>query len=223
MLKLEDKLLAVVNRAGGYELLIRSPQAAVSDYIDAMDAFIGQNRYRRTRTEADCCEGCGICCHERVPLTSVDLRILKDQVGADLEWRDFFQRFALVRAFPEGVDIVLARDGDDTCIFLDSGSGLCRVYPYRPLVCRTYICTPASPAARSFRSSVINGGEDAAVLLWHVRTQEKGLVIHECEDFDPRLFAAPPESAWNRGKRYEDILLREVISHRLWKCLEGRS
>jgi Fe-S-cluster containining protein len=204
-------------------VLIGSSQAAAADYIDAMDVFIGQNAYRRTRAVTDRCEGCGICCHERVPLTSVDLWTLKRQVGADLNWRHFFQRFTLVRVFAGAVDIMLARDGDDVCVFLDPGSGLCRVYPYRPLACRTYICAQASPGAWLFRNCVINEGENAAVFLWYAQTKEKGLVIHECEDFDGYSLNMPRKRAWHKHRYYKDILLKEVVSRGLWRRLEGTS
>ncbi|MDR1206140.1 MAG: YkgJ family cysteine cluster protein [Peptococcaceae bacterium] len=214
--------VTVVGREKGYEVSIRSDRAVLSDYTRAMEAFIDTNEYRRLRAETNRCKGCDICCRERAPLTAVDLWILKENAEKGLDWRSFFQRFVTVRVFSGGVDIVLARDGDDNCVFLDSGRGLCGMYPYRPLVCSTYICAQASPSAQLFRSSVVNGGEDAAVGLWYAQTAEEGLVVHECEDFDPGLLEIPPENVWNVSKNYDNILIREVISGELWKRLEGK-
>lgn len=214
--------VAVLSREKGYEVSIRGSGAVLWDYARAMEAFIDKNEYRRLRAETDQCKGCDVCCRERAPLTAVDLRVLKEQAGQDLDWRAFFQRYTTVCVFAGAVDIVLARDGDDNCIFLDSGKGLCRVYPYRPLVCRTYICARASSAAQLFRSSVVNGGEDAAVRLWYAQTAEGGLVVHECDDFDPGSLEIPPEGAWSAGEGYGHIFIREVISEELWKRLGGR-
>jgi Fe-S-cluster containining protein len=134
----------------------------------------------------------------------------------------FFQRFFWVRVFGQVVDIVLAREDSGACVFLDAIKGLCRVYPYRPLVCRTYICAQASRSAKLLRSALVNGGEDAAVRLWYARTEAKGLVIHEWEDFDPEALMIPQKSVWDTKKRYEDILIREVLPEKLWKRLEGK-
>jgi hypothetical protein len=214
--------VAVISREKGYEIFVRSDQAALSDYIRAMDTFIDQNEYRRLRAETRRCEGCDVCCRERAPLTAVDLRILRERVGRETDWRAFFQRFVTVRVFSGMVDIVLARDGDDNCVFLNAGKGLCGIYPDRPLVCRTYICAQASPFAQLFRRSVVNGGEDAAVRLWYAQTAEDGLVVHECEDFDPEALDIPPENVWNISNNYDNILIREVVSAELWKRLEGK-
>jgi Fe-S-cluster containining protein len=211
--------VTIVNREKGYEVFIRSDHAVLSDYTRAMEAFIDMNEYRRQRAETNRCEGCDICCHERAPLTATDLRILKEKAGEALGWRSFFQRFVTVRVFSGVVDIVLARDGDDNCVFLDSGKGLCGIYPHRPLVCRTYICALASPSAQLFRSSLVNGGEDAAICLWYAQTAADGLVVHECEDFDPESLEIPPENVWNISENYDNILIREVVPEELWKRL----
>ena len=82
------------------------------------------------------CTQCGKCC-----MTGGDYHVFLTQPEAQkicshLQLsRDWFRRRYLRRL--EQGDLVLASGKDDYCIFL-SAEGRCRVYPVRPLQCRTY-------------------------------------------------------------------------------------
>jgi Fe-S-cluster containining protein len=82
------------------------------------------------------CTRCGQCC-----MTGGDYYVFLEQqeaerIRAHLQLsRSWFRRRYLQRL--EDGELVAASGADDRCVFLDA-DGRCRVYPVRPLQCRTY-------------------------------------------------------------------------------------
>jgi hypothetical protein len=82
------------------------------------------------------CTGCGKCCETAgdyyVYLTLKEAALIRDYLGLSHAW---FRRGYLNRL--EDGDLVLGPGRNERCVFLDQ-DGRCRVYPVRPLQCRTY-------------------------------------------------------------------------------------
>ena len=92
------------------------------------------------------CTGCGKCCETAgdyyVYLTLKEAALIRGHLGLSHAW---FRRRYLAR-LEEG-ELVLGPGRDDRCVFLDP-DGRCRVYPVRPLQCRTYPFWPEVAGSR---------------------------------------------------------------------------
>jgi len=127
------------------------------------------------------CTQCGKCC-----MTGGDYHVfLMESEAQDicshlqLSWGWFRRRY--LRRLEEG-DLVLASGTGDGCVFL-SARGHCRVYPVRPLQCRSYPFWPELAGnARAWnremrRCEGINQGE--IVLLASIRRKVKACLEQE--------------------------------------------
>jgi Fe-S-cluster containining protein len=111
------------------------------------------------RAKATCRIGCNYCCYQLVPLTSLeaagiitfvlDNELLKEELRelcltletqatfieryevGDFEHPDWFEHFQKLRT--DYWDLHMP------CAFLDRSKGTCRIYPVRPIACRTYM------------------------------------------------------------------------------------
>ncbi|SMB98158.1 Putative zinc-or iron-chelating domain-containing protein [Thermanaeromonas toyohensis ToBE] len=185
-----------VNGKGGYDLAVASPEATVEDYLQALKKVEGFELYRAFRPGGSC-YGCPHCCRDRLPLTLADVFLLRQGLkaltGRDMPLREVLSKYCQVRKIGPAWDITLSTDAEGYCIFLTPGSHLCRLYPYRPLVCRTYYCCPATYRSLALRSAIVNRGQD-----------ELGFY-------------------WERGKlRLPSLYLRDICSPALWKKLTRR-
>ena len=112
------------------------------------------------------CTGCGGCCTGRgnarveyyVAIASAEQRRIRKYLGISLAW---FKRRYLMR-FEDGEESL--RWEGDRCVFLD-GEKRCRIYPVRPVQCRTYPFWPELVESRfawraeARRCEGINRGE----------------------------------------------------------------
>jgi len=127
-------------------------------------------------------------------------------------WKAFFDRCTTVTVRGPVVDIVLKRDEDGRCIFLDRQTKLCRVYRARPFVCRTFICSPAARRALALREAVVNKGEDELVRLWFTA----GMVIHQTDNPRPDPRDWPPTPFADKT-RYSEVRLKDVLPGKVWR------
>ncbi|HBT46404.1 MAG TPA: hypothetical protein DEA73_00765 [Peptococcaceae bacterium] len=159
-----------VNGKVGYDLVVTSPLATIGDYVRAMGRIENLDIYRSYRSGRGDCRGCPHCCGGRLPLTLRDALGLRDGLqiltGKQLKLRDFITEYCTVQTMGPTLDITLRTDGEGYCIFLSPADHLCRLYPYRPLICRTFYCCPATRRALKLRSAVVNAGEDELVYFW---------------------------------------------------------
>jgi len=197
----------------GYDLVIKDRNLSVQDYIDALNTAISTLNIKRSRRAKENCRGCDHCCAERAPLTSIDFFLLnKFNQGANIE--DFLRRYTSVIVEGPVVDIILKREEDDRCIFLDRKAKLCLVYNARPFVCQTFICSPATYRALALREAVVNQGEDELVRLWF----DAGMIVHHSQDPFPNRKDWPP-NPFTGKKDYGEIPLKEVVPAKLWQEL----
>ncbi len=122
------------------------------------------------------CTGCGGCCTGRdnarveyyVAVTPTERERIRVYLGISPEW---FRRRYLMR-YEDGQHSL--RWKDDRCVFLD-GDKRCRIYPVRPVQCRTYPFWPEIVESRvGWRvegRSCEGIGRGGVVPLAHVRRQ----------------------------------------------------
>jgi Fe-S-cluster containining protein len=215
----------------GYDVRVISPRATVSDFGEVMEKVATEDRIARLRNPGkDSCLGCPRCCRERIPLTSIDALRLGTGEGragprsagvtpaARRTLLAAVRRYGWVRVWGRAVDISLRLQEDGYCVFLDRQRARCRIYPWRPLACRTYICAPCSSRVMQVRQLVINRGQDELVRLILEEAGVSGFPVNEADDFDVR-----PED-WRvngfTGKLdYGEVRLRDLVSARMWRAL----
>ncbi len=204
----------------GADILITSEQATAEDYCQAFDEYILSGEYYRQRSAVLSCEGCDICCQERIPLTALD--VLGRQELPELGLSGFFQRYTYITVSGRVVDIALARNSAGKCIFLDPHTRKCRSYAERPLVCRTYLCTYFSPRLKKLREALVNSGEDELVRLWAAGGKKQGYIIHEADEPDVHVSDWRANS-WTGKTSYSQIKLQEIVTPALWEelCQKG--
>lgn len=216
----EDKVVIIPYGKGnmaGMDVVVKDNETTIADLSQALEDFILNGIFKRTRAQLDICEGCDLCCQERIPLTSVDAVVLKEKVALESSWQYFFKKYCYIVVQGPSVDISLALDGDDKCNLLQRDFKKCLHYQWRPFACRTYICTYLSPLLRELRDIVVNTGEDELVRLW-LEAAEDGdgeLIIHEALDpcVEPGEWL---ESIWTGKSRYNQIFLKDLCPPDLW-------
>lgn len=195
-------------------MIVTDRQATVQDYLESMNRFIEEQQGKRDILSCNAaCQGCGGCCSERIPLTSVDFFKLAGQQAL----LTYLERYAYISLDGPAVDISLYPGGYGPCVFLDEETNLCRVYDHRPLVCQTYICIPSTGRAQQLRQTIVNVGEDELVRLWLLEGElsKQPLVYHEaCEP--AASLADYPTSPFTGKHSYTQVLLREICSPALW-------
>ncbi len=206
----------------GVDLAVYSEEATVGDYCRAIEDYILCGSYERKRAQPGTCEGCDICCHERIPLTSIDVLGLKEQVasslGLVLDLADIFQRFTYIAVSGRVVDISLSRQQDESCIFLNNETKKCLQYEKRPFVCRTYLCTNSSGRLAGLRDSIVNSGEDELVRMWLLTAKDNGYIMHEASE--PAVSTADwPENVWTGKRSFAEVVIKEIVSPSLWADL----
>lgn len=213
-MKRVEAVPALVDGREGYDIRVNDPEANVQDYIDAVNLFISENKYFRSRMpELHTCFGCDLCCRERIPVTVVDAYLLAD-TSIEQVMKD------LLHVYVEGpvVDITMRLDESGGCLCLDSAKRICRLYRRRPLVCQTFICCPSTVKARRLREQIVNAGEDELVRTWFGIRGKNGLIIHEAESPDPDIIDYP-RTPFFGAKTYSEVKLKEICLPDLWEKL----
>lgn len=210
----------------GYDVRVTDETATVQDYLDAVNAYIDDGNLIRGEN-LTACKGCDGCCWERVPLTCIDVLNMQKSpaiqtalTGNKPALSEFLSKFAHVYVDGPAVDIAFGQKAHGSCLWLDETAGACQHYPFRPLVCQTFICAPSTRRAQELRSAVINHGMDElvrqAVLTAH--TAGAPLVMHEaCK---PAVNPADwPENPFSGKTGYTQVLLRDLCNDKLWDDL----
>lgn len=203
-------------RGPGYSLRIQDKKASIQDLLDEMDEFIARGGLPRLWPEdTDTCRSCHFCCHEPLPLTSIDMFRICRATGSD-----FIRAFRYLRLEVQGsaVDITLKRRGGN-CVFLNK-DGTCKIYYNRPFSCHVYICCHVQKNVEELYSQVVNQGMDELVRLAIKEFKRRGMVLPAAggtgktvnpADWQPNCFTGKPD--------YGKILLEEVLTSDLMKVL----
>lgn len=200
----------------GYDVQVLDASATVRDYLDALNQFQDE--------KVAPCLGCSGCCWERAPLTAPDIftygEILFDGRLSDRPIRRFLESFGIVYAKDGMVDIILRRDEEGACIFLDKQHHQCKHHRLRSLVCQTYICLPKSRRAAELRGQLVNAGENELVRRYAL--EYHGQPPHVDEGGGPVDWEAYEGKGFTDKTSFEDILLRDVVEEALWKRLTAK-
>ncbi|KYH33121.1 YkgJ family cysteine cluster protein [Neomoorella mulderi] len=201
-----------VNGKQGYDLRVLSPEASIADYITAVEGLDPSLLYR-PYTNGDCL-GCDHCCGGRLPLTSIDLHVLQqgleELTGKRFSLPEMLEEYCQVQVKGRAVDITLRTDAEGYCIFLEPYRRRCRLYKYRPLICRTYFCCPLTRRARVLRETLVNRGEDELVRYW-LSWQPAVPAGVRRHDWPPTPFAG--------CLSFAEVPLKSLCSLELWRQL----
>lgn len=208
-----EALPVVIKGRTGYDIKIRDPEATVQDYIDALNRFIEEIPCFRTRVPGqESCYACSLCCQERIPVTLIDAYNL----GGNTNVLDVLRKSFYVYVEDKVVDITMGLNELGSCRFLDPLKGLCLNYSNRPLVCQTFICCPATRAAKQLREEVVNAGEDELVRSWFKLGKGVGTYLIN-EAVNPRINPGDYSPTPFKSKlSYAEVRLKEVCSKKLW-------
>ncbi len=215
------------NNAAGYDLRVGDQTATVQDYLDAVNAFIDDEKLVRGEN-LSVCKGCDGCCRERIPLTYIDVLHMQQSAaiqaastGGQLSLAGLLAKFAYVYVQGPIVDISFGCRINGACIWLDEGTGCCQNYAWRPLVCQSFICIPNSGKAKALRSVIINQGMDELVRQAILAAGATGspLIMHEADE--PAICLADwPENPFSGKTAYSQVLLRDLCPVDLWQALD---
>lgn len=122
------------------------------------------------------CSGCGDCCTDMLPLTDKELAAIKRYAKAHnlVEHRQapFWDRNA----------------ADLTCPFRNQQTRSCDIYPVRPMICRSFICSKPTEQAYAERDAIhenrqvhslrfeVFGNPEGVVFLMGHHLREMGLL-----------------------------------------------
>jgi len=211
--KIKISLKELDKDSWGYDVQILDPSATVKDYLVALNAF--------QEEKVAPCLGCSGCCWERAPLTAPDIAmyedILFDGEKTETPIRRFLEKYGIVYAEAGVVDIILRRDEEGACIFLDKRQHRCEHHTLRSLVCQTYICLPTSRRAADLRCQLVNAGENELIRRYYLEFGDQP--PHIDEGGGPVDWAAYEGRGFKDQARFEDIMLRDVVDDALWRRL----
>ncbi|MGB9919494.1 MAG: YkgJ family cysteine cluster protein [Moorellales bacterium] len=137
---------------------------------------------------------------------------------------DAVRRYGWVSVWGRVVDITLRRREAGECVLLDTGTGLCGEYERRPLVCRTFLCSPLGPVARRLREAAVNRGQDELVRLLLESAGALGFPINEANKADLRLEDWQGPNPYRGKTDYDQVPLRDLLPGSFWRriCPPGK-
>lgn len=200
----------------GFRLGLKDCDISLQELLNQMNRFIEAGGLPRLWPEQiRQCAGCHLCCHEPLPVTSIDLF----NICRALEI-DFIEAFKYLNLEVDGkvVDITFKRR-NGACIFLNK-QGRCRIYNDRPFLCQTYICCHMHEAVEELRSQVVNQGMDELVRLAILRFKKEGKALPVSRGKTKSVSLTDwPKNCFSGKDTYAELLLENVLSSDLKKVL----
>lgn len=86
------------------------------------------------------CSGCGNCCTDFLPMSHKEVKKIKGYLKEHPEIKE------QVYETEEGLHL--------TCAFRDNENKKCLIYPVRPLICRTFLCSKKESSLLELRDSI---------------------------------------------------------------------
>lgn len=194
----------------GYDIQFANRSVTVGEYLEAMNKFIETGGIARLWPgQRSQCRGCDLCCHEPLPLTSIDVLNICQATNTDATT---VFRYLWVEASGNSIDITLRRGTGEHCTFLKP-DGTCRIYSSRPFTCQTYICCQTSDKAELMRSRVVNLGMDELIRssIQAFKAAERPLPVNQN---DKALVRASdwPKNCFTGKTDYKQVGLLEVLT-----------
>ncbi len=205
----------IIQELPGYEIKILEKKASIQDLLDELNLFIEEGKLERLWPEGQkSCLGCDLCCHEPLPVTSIDVR--KICQAREIDLIDAY-KYLWVEAEDNVIDITLRRTRGGSCIFLQSDS-TCSIYENRPFLCQTYICCKTTPQMEEFRSQVVNMGMDELIRASIQAFSCAGKTLPLNRSHNARVNIKDwDKNKFTSKKNYSNILIKEVLSSDLFK------
>ena len=196
----------------GADITIYDETASINDFLSSLDEF--------AYTNLEECGECNGCCYERAPIISPDIPALSSLLPAsELPITKVCDAFANIQTDKNGItDITLKRSIDNACIFLDKAARRCGNHTKRPFVCRSHFCLPRSPRLEKLREELINAGEndltslilaEEAFFATGIESKLSSLINPDDYEQGPRLGC----------RDYSEIIIKDIISQKLWQQL----
>lgn len=186
----------------GCQMNIHNDQATIADFLAAMDYFAS--------TYLADCYGCDGCCHERAPLTSIDiLKLAKIVDSSDYPAHQVIKSFGDIYVDNNGiVDITLRRTKNGSCNLLCQTDKFCLAHDQRPFVCQSHFCIARSDEIEQLRQTIVNHGENELVRL---------LAAEEVKGAPPIIgnlidLADYPPTPLCLAQSWQDVLLKHIIT-----------
>lgn len=213
LIKSDDPLLGQVL---GCDVRVCDDNASVAQLMDALDEFAAAH--------LDDCKGCDGCCQERAPLLAADLPALAALLPEAPRWpaHAVVERFGHLEVADGVSDVILRREADSACAQLDRSRRCCRIWPARPFVCRSHFCLPRSVLLEELRQDIANQGLNELTRLL-LAEEALGAPPLEGVALVERLNEADyTENAFSGKGGYDEIMLKDCVSPRLWRELRSR-
>ncbi|MEN6390975.1 MAG: YkgJ family cysteine cluster protein [Syntrophomonas sp.] len=200
----------------GFGLGLKEFHVSLQELLDQINNLIEAGGLPRLWPETiEQCAGCHLCCHEPLPVTSIDLLSICRALQID-----FIDAFKYLNLEVDGnvIDITLKRRKGD-CIFLNK-QGRCRIYNDRPFLCQTYICCHMHEGVEELRSQVVNQGMDELVRLALLRFKKEGKILPVSRGNTRNVSLNDwPVNCFSGKSTYVDVFLENVLSSDLKKVL----
>ncbi len=196
----------------GYDLKICSDDATLADYLTALEAFAAENL-------SDCL-GCDGCCHERAPLTSLDIPTLALLLpDSNFPAHQVAENFTQIIHNSDGaIDITIKRKANGACAFLDETNKCCAIHQNRPFVCRSHFCIPKSPQAQGLRSVIANFGTDEFIRFL-IEEEAQGASPVLPQNIDKKDY---PPTALDKKICFDEVVLHQILPPELWQRLRQK-
>ena len=97
------------------------------------------------------CSNCGECCTDMLPMTDAELREIKRYAQAH-HLKENHRRLFLD---PNATDF--------TCPFRNNEKRICEIYPVRPEICRSFICSKSLETAHAERDQIYVGRKERSL------------------------------------------------------------
>lgn len=206
-----------INSLPGFDVRFTSPKVTLGQLLEEINRFYAEDGLPRLWPEdRNDCRGCDLCCHEPLPITSIDADLIRDYLRLDAA--GLFGHL-WVEEQDHAVDITLRRGKGGRCTFL-SMEGTCRIYPVRPFACQTYLCCRTSDNFENLRSQVINTGMDELVRSSIEVFRQQGRSLPVNQGRTSRVVASHWLCNCFTGKnRYDQIRIIKVLSSDLWRSM----
>lgn len=200
----------------GFTIKILDSKASIQDLLDELNGFFEKGSPPRLwPPETSSCQGCHLCCHEPLPVTSID--VINICRALHIELADAYN-YLTVNVRGNIVDITLKRK-NGSCIFLNR-QGRCSIYSRRPFICQTYICCHSHPAFEEMRSQVVNRGMDELVRMSLIKFEKLGKTMPVASGSMKKVRLQDwTVNCFSNRTDYRQVLLENVLSSALMKVL----
>ncbi|NYE58231.1 Fe-S-cluster containining protein [Carboxydothermus ferrireducens DSM 11255] len=205
----------IIANLRGYALKI-DPDATVTDYLKAVENLVEAGEYYREAGTKSCLK-CVKCCYERIPLTNVDVIMLRrglgEKNGQNIDLYHFLRDYTEIFIKGWEIDIILKRNENGACVFLNEKDRKCEIYAFRPFVCRSFYCIPTTEETETIRMAVVNLGEDALVREYLLYLREYGLTPYWTRAVKPKLNVNYyPKNIFWKKENYE-IRIKDILQY----------